>query len=158
MEPKSPYTLNSLDHLRHFFTPREHQALTKHGWLALELECEQVQPLTEQHRHFVAVINGECEPKTTFEFLWLRYSQICKADRELSKMRADYDELRRRSVNFENGIFREVEKRKEITSALERENGTLKRLIASYELRLGIHASSEPTADRPDSEAWREQD
>jgi len=56
------------------FTAEKISRLKRFGnWLTALATCE-LTPITQDQRHIVACVTGQCEPTTERERLWLRYS------------------------------------------------------------------------------------
>ncbi|SES73105.1 DUF413 domain-containing protein [Thorsellia anophelis] len=57
------------------YTIKEAQLLEKHGNALLELESGSRAPITEEEKQFVAVSQGNADPKTDIEKVWMKYVQ-----------------------------------------------------------------------------------
>ena len=121
MEDSEHFTIASLNHLEHYFSPREMEALQRHGPEAELLEVSfDVFDLSERRAHFVRVCRGELEPSTAFEHLWLRYKQNCKLDREIHQLHLVLKSLERRGDEERVKLNKEIEWQKGLIAKLQR--------------------------------------
>jgi len=64
------------------FTPQELAALRRHGCRLDSLSLGQIQPTSEEDRHFLLVDRDEAEPQSVAERAWVRRKARVEVERE----------------------------------------------------------------------------
>lgn len=160
MNSPDSFELRALIHTKYLFTPDEHATLLRHGALAVLLDSSGKLPSTASQTQFVKVCRGEAEPKTSFEFLWLRYKDATHTDQRLTVLTEDVTRFQHDANTLRKTLFSEIEKANKHTEELNSLIKVLQAKISSYERKLGIN-QPEPR-DPSDKyicgvDEWREQ-
>jgi len=98
MSSPDDFSLNELTHVKYLFNPNERIRLLKHGAFASRYDWGGAIPSTLSQKQFIAVCRGVLEPKSDFEFLWLRYKETIRIDQQLDAL---HNECGETSVKIE---------------------------------------------------------
>ena len=133
-----------LDKIKHLFNASEREQLAKYGNWAKSLEQGYTNPNTERQEHFVSVCRGVNEPKTDFEFLWLRYRAAIETENRIARLEGLLSSAKHEANGLRKSLFEQIEKSKSESQNQEALIKKLQNTLTSYERKLGLIEPPKP--------------